>query len=150
MTLKYDVAPYIGSADELYLDMVNAYKTGAKYVIVFDSPKVDIYGILTDNHFEALRRFWTYVQDNPSDFGSQKATVAYVLPDDYGFGLRRSDDRIWGLFPADSLSSKVWNDTNRLVEQYGFGLDVIYDEPGVADSARNRYEKLFFWNATVT
>ena len=150
MTWKYGAAPYIESADELYVDMVDAYKAGAKYVIVFDAPKADIYGIITNDHFNALKRFWTYLQDNPKDFGSQKATVAYVLPKDYGFGLRRADDRIWGLFAADSLSSKVWNDTNKLAKQYGFDLDIIYDEAGVVDSARNRYEQLFFWNETVT
>jgi hypothetical protein len=129
--------------------MVNAYKAGAKYVIIFDAPKLTTYGILNDDHFDALKRFWSYVHDTPQDFDTRKASVAYVLPRDYGFGLRRADDSIWGLFPADALSPKVWNDTNTLVKQYGFGLDIIYDEPGVTDSARNRYEHLFFWNETV-
>jgi hypothetical protein len=47
------------------------------------------------------------------------------------------------------LSRKVWNDVNLLVEQYGFGLDIVYDEPGVVDAARNRYERVILWNATV-
>jgi hypothetical protein len=149
LTWKYDAPPYIESGVELYDDMVRAYKLGAKYVIVFNYPKLDTYGILTEEHFDALERFWDYVYDNPQDFGTQKAKVAYVLPKDYGFGLRRSDDGIWGLFEADELSTKVWSDVNKLVALYGFGLDIIYDEPGVVDAARNRYERLLFWNETI-
>jgi hypothetical protein len=149
ITWKYDSPPYIESGAELYTDMVNAYKNGARYVVVFDVPKPGTYGILQEEHFHALKQFWSYVHDNPQDFGSQNATVAYVLPMDYGFGLRRPDDSIWGLFPPDALSPKVWNDANMLVKQYGFGMDIIYDEPGVVDAARSRYERLFFWNETL-
>ena len=31
----------------------------------------------------------------PQDFGTKKGKIGYILPQDYGFGLRRSDDRIW-------------------------------------------------------
>lgn len=147
---KYDAPPYIESDTELYNDMVEAYKAGSKYIIVFDYPKTDTYGILTENHFNKLKQFWTYAHDNPNDFNSQKATVAYVLPEDYGFGLRRADDRIWGLFPADTLSQKVWNDVNKLASRYGFDFDIIYDEPGVVNAARNRYERIIYWNETVS
>jgi hypothetical protein len=150
LTWKYDAPPYIESAEELYDDMVSAYRAGAKYVVVFDYPKLDTYGILTEEHFEGLKQFWDYTHDNPQDFGSQKATVAYVLPEDYGFGMRRPNDSIWGLFPPDELSAKVWNDVNKLVDVYGFGLDIIYNEPGVVDAARSRYDRLFFWNETVS
>jgi hypothetical protein len=150
LTWKYDAPPYIESGEELYADMVSAYKAGAKYVIVFNYPKLDTYGILKNEHFDALKEFWDYTHDNPQDFGSQKAKVAYVLPEDYGFGLRRPDDSIWGLFPPDELSAQAWNDVNRLVELYGFGLDIIYDEPGVVDAARGRYERLVFWNETIS
>jgi len=146
---KYDAPPYIESGDELYNDMVSAYTNGAKYVIVFDSPKLGTYGTMTEEHFDALKKFWDYYHSNPQDFNSQKATVAYVLPRDYGFGLRRADDKIWGLWEPDELSGKVWSDVNKLVDLYGFGLDIIYDELGVVDAARNRYERLFFWNETV-
>jgi hypothetical protein len=149
ITWKYNAQPYVEPSEGLYADMVNAYRAGAKYVVVFDSPKLTPYGILGDDHFDALQRFWSYVHDNPNDFGSENAAVAYVLPEDYGFGLRGPNDSIWGLFPADALSEKVWNDTNRLVGQYFFGLDIIYDEPGVVDAARSRYQQIYFWNETV-
>ncbi len=116
MTWKYNAQPYIESGDELYADMVNVYKAGARYVIVFDAPKLHPYGILNDDHFNALKRFWSYIHGAPQDFDTRKASVAYVLPKDYGFGLRRPDESIWGLFPADALSPKVWNDTNTLGE----------------------------------
>ena len=149
LTWKYDAPPYIESAANLYNDMVLSYKLGAKYVIIFDHPKLDTYGILTDEHFEALKKFWDYYHDNSQDFNSQKANIAYVLPKDYGFGLRRADDRIWGLFEPDELSGKVWSDVNKLVDLYGFGVDIVYDEPGVVEADRTRYEWLFFWNETI-
>jgi hypothetical protein len=149
ITWKYDAPPYIESGEELYNDMVSAYKNGAKYVIVFNYPKLDTYGIMTDEHFTALKQFWNYVHNNPQDFGAQKAKVAYVLPEDYAFGLRHADDKIWGLFEPDALSGKVWSDVNKLVDLYGFGLDIVYDEPGVVDAARNRYERLVFLNENI-
>jgi hypothetical protein len=149
LTWKYDAPPYIESGTDLYDDMVLTYKLGAKYVVIFDHPKLDTYGILTDEHFEALKKFWDYYHSNPQDFNSQKANIAYVLPKDYGFGLRRVDDGIWGLFGPDELSGKVWNDVNKLVHLYGFGVDIVYDEPGVVEAARTRYELLFFWNETI-
>jgi len=146
---KYDAPPYIESGEELYNDMIIAYRSGAKYIIVFNYPKLNTYGLLEDEHFDALTRFWDYVRNNPHDFGSQKAKVAYILPENYAFGLRRPDDKIWGLFESDDLSEKVWSDVNKLINQHGFRFDIIYDEPGVATVARSRYEQLFFWNQTI-
>jgi hypothetical protein len=149
ITWKYDRVPYIESGDELFADMVSAYKTGSKYVVIFNYPKIDKYGLLAQEHLDALKSFWNYIHNNPQEFGSQKGKVAYVMPKDYGFGLRRPDDGIWGLFGPDELSAKIWNDVNTLVEINGFGLDIIYNEPGVVDSARKRYDRLFFWNETI-
>jgi hypothetical protein len=129
--------------------MVSAYKTGSKYVVIFNYPKIDKYGLLSQEHLDALKSFWDYIHDNPQEFGSQKGKLAYVMPEDYGFGLRRPDDGIWGLFGSDELSAKIWNDVNTLVEINGFGLDIIFNEPGVVDSARKHYGRLFFWNETI-
>jgi hypothetical protein len=149
ITWKYNKAPYIESGDELFADMVSAYKTGSKYVVIFNYPKLEKYGLLKEEHFDALKNFWDYIHNNPQEFGSQKGKVAYVMPEDYGFGLRRPDDGIWGLFGPDELSAKTWNDVNTLVEINGFDLDIIFNEPGVVDSDRTRYDRLFFWNETI-
>lgn len=149
ITWKYDKPPHVESGDELYTDMVSAYRTGSKYIVIFNYPKIHKYGLLTEEHFEALKKFWDYINNNPQDFGIEKGKVAYILPENYGFGLRRPDDRIWGLFEPDELSNKVWKDVNSLVEHYGFEFDIIYNEPGVVESAINSYEYMFFWNTTI-
>ena len=150
VTWEYTKEPYIESGEELCEDMVLAYKNGAKYVVVFDYPKIGQYGILTDEHFDALKDFWSYIHSNPQEHGVIQGEVAYVLPEDYGFGFRYAEDKIWGLWEADELSQKVWDDVNTLLDQYGSRLDIVYDDPEVIDAVKNRYDKLFFWNETVT
>jgi hypothetical protein len=150
VTWTYDNPPYIESGQELYDDLVLAYHSGAKYVVVFDYPKIGQYGILTDEHLDAMKEFWEYIHSNPTDFGINYGEVAYVLPQDYGFGFRSSRDRIWGLWDADDLSQKVWNDLDKLILQYGSRLDIVYAEPKFDSDIRNRYENLFFWNETIS
>lgn len=149
ITWKYDSAPYIEDADSLYDDLTLAYTTGAKYIVVFDHPKIGPYGILSEDHFDALKRFWDFSHRNPQVFGSTKAEVAYVLPRDYGSGLRKPDDTIWGIFPADDLSAKAWNDVNLMVSKYGTGFDILFDDEDFA-SVGTRYDKVIFWNETAT
>jgi hypothetical protein len=150
VTWTYNDAPYIESGDELYDDLVLAYDTGAKYVVVFDYPEVERYGILTEDHFDALKKFWSYIHSSPENHGSVEGEVAYVLPKDYGYGFRGPDDTIWGLWEPDQLSKKVWDDVNSLVGRYGSRLDIVYDDPAFSDAIRHRYGELFFWNETVT
>ncbi len=150
ITWEYTEEPYIESREELYDDMVLAYKNGAKYLVVFNYPKIEQYGILTDEHFGALKDFWSYIHINPQEYGVIHGEAAYVLPEDYGFGFRYPEDKIWGLWEADELSQKVWNDVNTLLDRYSFRLDIVYNEPEVMDSLKNRYDKLFFWNETIT
>jgi hypothetical protein len=152
ITWESTESPYIESGEELYEDMVLAYKTGAKYVVVFDYPKIGQYGILSDErgHFDAMKDFWTYIHSNPQEHGAIQGEAAYVLPQDYGFGFRSPTDKIWGLWNADNLSEKVWNDANTLIEQYGARLNIIYDDPEVMNAIESHYDKLFFWNQTIT
>lgn len=149
ITWKYDNAPYIESDEELYKDLILAYTNGAKYMIIFDYPKTGPYGILDDNHFNALKRFWDYARSNPQDFGSIKAEAAYVLPKDYGSGLRSATDTIWGIFPPDDLSAKAWNDINTIIDRYGAGFDIVFDDESLGN-VTSRYGKVFYWNETVT
>ncbi len=149
VTWKYNDYPYLESGQELYDDLTLAFKAGAKYMIVFDSPKTGTYGILNDDHFDALQRFWTYAHGNPGDFGSTNPRVVYVLPKDYGFGLRSATDNIWGIFPPDKLSSNVWGNVTKLITQYGTGFDVAFDDEDFAKS-HTHYGRVFFWNQTIT
>ena len=146
----YDNTPYIESPDELYQDLILSYRNGARYSIVFDYPKNDTtYGILSAQHLAKMKDFWSYVQNNPQDYGVERGEVAYVLPSEYGFGFRNAVDHVW-IWDADSLSSKVWNDANKLLSQYGSSLDIVYDDAETFAGIQNRYSKLFFWNETIT
>lgn len=149
ITWKYDGVPYIEDPDSMYNDLTLAYTAGSKYTIVFDYPKTDTYGILTDQHFDALKRFWDWSHANPQAFGSTKATAAYVLPGDYGSGLRSATDNIWGLFSPDSLSAKAWNDINLMTSRYGAGFDIVFDD-GTLGNVSARYATVFFWNETIS
>jgi hypothetical protein len=105
---------------------------------------------LTEDHFNALKDFWNYVHSNPQEHGVIQGELAYVLPQDYGFGFRNPRDTIWGLWNADDLSAKVWNDANKLIVQYGSSLDVVYGDTEFMGTVTSRYGELLFWNETIT
>lgn len=148
---KYNQDPYLESGDELYSDLSLAYSAGAKYAFVFSfsNPNITNYGTLADEHFAVLQKFWNTLHSNPGSFGSNKPEAAYIVPKDYGFGFRSSNDVIWGLFPADELSQKIYNDTNTLTAKYGSRYDILYDEPQVGPLL-GCYSIVFYWNQTVT
>jgi len=152
LTWTYNGPPYLVSGDELYDDLVLAYHNGAKYAVIFDHP--DLYpefGILTEDHFGNLTDFWNYVDSNPDKHGTIKAEVAYVLPQNFGFGFRNSDDTIWGLWSADTdeRTEKIWGDVNQLIDEYGFSLDIVYSDPEFNDELKRHYDKVFFWNEII-
>jgi hypothetical protein len=149
VTWKYNMEPYLEDGEELLKDLKLAYAAGAKYMIVFDYPKIGPYGTLNEGHFDALKEFWEYAHGNPQDFGSQETEVAYVLPRDYGFGFRNPRDTIWGLWNFDELSQKVWGDVNKMLNQYGSRFDIVYDDSETIAGVQSRYRKLYFWNETI-
>jgi len=128
--------------------MVYAYQNGAKYILVFDYPEDSAFGILQEEHLEALRQFWQYVTDNPRITNAVADRVAYVLPKNYGFGFRMSNDKIWGLWTADNQSNKIWSDANSLLGQHKEKLDIIYEDT-VGQNGALAYKKLIFWNGTI-
>jgi hypothetical protein len=151
LTYTYDNAPYLASGSELYQDMVTAYKNGAKYIIVFDYAMDDetriAYGILQQEHLDALKQFWEYVKTNPRPSNPVTERVAYVLPPDFGYGFRGSDDWFWGIWKDSALSTHIWNDVNTYSEQYGQKFDIIYaDSLNFDDLA---YSEIIYWNGTV-
>ncbi len=148
ITWTYTHEPYLQSAEQLYTDLVLSYEAGAKYIVIFNYPKTGQYGLLTQDHLNSMRRFWNYAKNNLDQFGINEATVAYVLPQDYGFGFRKPHDTIWGLWNADQLSQKIWDDTQTLVTKYGITLDIIYDGPEF-EEMKSKYSKLYYWNQTI-
>lgn len=151
---KYNQGPYLENETELETDLSLAYSAGAKYAIVFSYPMFptnNSYGTLQKEHFEALQRFWSTLQRNPASLGSNKPEAAYIVPANYGFGFRSSSDTIWGLFQADSLSAKIFDDTNNtLPAMYGSRFDVLYNEPEVIAPMLGNYRSIFYWNQTIT
>jgi len=148
ITWTYDKEPYIESGQELYDDMVYAYQNGAKYILAFNYPEDTTFGILKEEHMKALKQFWQYTKDNPRSTNEVKDNVAYILPKDYGFGFRKPNDKIWGLWDADNHSKKIWSVANSLLEQYREKLDIIYEDY-VGHRSALIYEKLIFWNGTI-
>ncbi len=149
---KYNQGLYLENGTELYNDLSLAYSSGAKYAFVFSYPKIGEYGTLSDEqgHFEALKQFWDTLHSNPSSFGSNKAQAAYIVPENYGFGFRNKNDHIWGLFPSDTLSTKIYDDVNNtLIPTYGARFDILYNEPQVIEPILKDYSKVFYWNQTL-
>ena len=149
ITWSYDNPPYIESAGELYEDMITAYQAGAKYIIVFNYPETGTYGLLTDEHFTAIKQFKNFISKNPQNKTSNLQKLAYVLPENYGWGLRGPKDKIWGVWEADEKSPKIWSDLNNLVEKYDHDFDIVYDCPWTRLFAKQHYNTLIWWNGTV-
>jgi hypothetical protein len=147
----YDEPPYLESGPKILQDMLTAYRAGAKYVIVFNYPKypeTNPYGILKEEHFTAMKRFWNYVHAYPRDaYGKVEGHVAFVLPKDYGWGMRNIEDNIWGLWPADGKAPLIWENMNKLIQKYGLELDIVYDDARF--SIGEKYSKVYLWNATI-
>lgn len=144
--------PEIGveNATQLYSDMTFAWQSGAKYIVVFDGNSTDASssGVLTQEHIDAMKQFWNYTKTNTRN-GEYPADIAYVLPVDYGYGFRSPSDTIWGLWNADALSTKVWNDANSLFVTYGNNLDIVYENRIDSQPIALPYKTLIFWNGTT-
>ncbi|MGD6810682.1 MAG: hypothetical protein ACQCN3_13375 [Candidatus Bathyarchaeia archaeon] len=149
ITWKYDQPPYLASGDEIYQQMKESYECGAKYVTIFNYAEdmTGPYGTLQEEHFQALERFWNnVVQNNDVVHGGIKAEAALVLPADYGWGMRRPDDSIWGLWDANDTSTQIWSQLQSRLEQFGTKLDIVYDD--AAFPIAGKYNNVFYWNQT--
>ena len=144
----YRQPPYLESGTEMLKDMITAYRAGAKYIIVFNYPKINPYGILEEEHFTAMKKFWSLIHCFPrSIYGRVEGKIAFVLPKDYGWGMRNLDDKTWGFWPPDDLSPLIWDNMNKLIKRYGLKLDIIYDDPRF--NFEEKYSKIYFWNSTI-
>ncbi len=148
ITWTYNQPPYLETGPETLIDMVTAYDAGAKYILLFNHPQypeTNEYGILNDDHFLAMQEFWNYAKTHPRDPAKTQADVALVLPKDYGWGMRRPDDKIWGLWPADNDSAIIWQNLNAFTQKYGLKLDIIYDDE---KPITKNYSEQYLWNQT--
>jgi hypothetical protein len=149
ITWKYNHPPYLDTGKAIYDQMRMAYEAEAEYVVVFnyaedmDGP----YGTLQEEHFEYLERFWNeVVQSSAVKQGSVKAEAVLVLPENYGWGMRDPEDKIWGLWGPDEKSQQIWELSRNLLDQYGYGLDIVYDDPEFP--VQGKYPKVYYWNHT--
>ena len=149
VTWKYMGQPYLASGEEIYDQMRMAYECGAEYVVLFNYAEdmYGPYGTLGKDHFEALERFWSEVVENPEVVhGGIKADTVLVLPRNYGWGMRRLEDRIWFWGP-DENSSQIWEISRKLLLQYGLRLDIVYED--LACPVSGKYNQIYYWNQTV-
>ena len=134
---------------EMLQDMLVAYETGAKYVIIFNyptNPPGNPYGILTGEHFVAMQKFWNHIQQHPEEYGKTEAQAAMVLPKNYAWGMRTPEDKIWGYWGPDEKSQQIWELSQDLLDQYGLSLDIVYDDPDFPIAGM--YQEIYYWNYT--
>lgn len=149
ITWKYDQPPYLPAGEELYQQMCTAYENGASYVVVFNyaSDMKGAYGTLTEDHFQALERFWNKTVNNPSvKHGSVRAEAVFVLPKNFGSGLRSQHDIVWGLWSPTEAQQQIWIRLQEALVLYGQELDVIYDDSAYA--VVDKYTHVIYWNQT--
>ncbi len=148
ITWAYGQPPYMEPGPELYNDMVLAYENGAKYIVIFDSNANYTQNVLVQGQLDAMKQFWQYVQDNPRTITPASERTAYVLPADYAYGFGGPDDKIWGLWNADSLTIDIGMSIVTLLQMDGNHLDIVYpDGPQTVESAG--YGSAIYWNNTI-
>lgn len=149
ITWTYNNPPYIDSEAQILQDMITAYRAGARYVVVFDFPYDQPFGILEEEHFDAMENFWSMTRSpHQSSLEKVEADVAFVLPKDYGWGMRTIDDNIWGVWPPDDKAPLIWENMNALIQRYGLKLDIIYDDPRF--NFEEKYSQTYYWNSTIS
>jgi hypothetical protein len=151
VTTRFYDGRILESGSELYDDLVLGFNSGAKFAVVFDyaltvstsgqemvAYQPQEYGILKDEHFEALKNFWQYTQKNPERRGSTVANVALVVPQNLGFGFRNAGDTVWGA-NGDALSQAIWAETYKYINQYGDRVDIVYNDHEFIGSIKTHY-----------
>ncbi len=148
-TWKYMQPPYLDTGQNLYNQMKTAYNAGAKYILIFDiafDNGTSPYGTMKTEHFQALKTFWEQVVTKQPPT-SPPADAVLVLPHNYGSGLGSATDKIWGFWGPDDKSATVWNTTQTLLNKYGTGLDIIYEDPSYP--IQGNYSRVYYWNQTI-
>ena len=145
ITWTYNQTPYLENGTQLYNDMVLAYNSGAKYIVIYDSSQNYTSSTLTENHYEMLKSFWNYMMQNPDKQGSLKADTALVLPQDYGFGFGSPTSSVWQDHQADNWTEKLYSDVTTFVNQHTPKVDIMFNDPEFQGSIQNKYDKVLYW-----
>ena len=145
ITWTYDQPPYLVNGTEMYNQLVAGYTAGAKYEIIFDYPTItgNPYGILTQDQFDAMQKFWNNIPTLKID---DKAEAALVLPPNFGSGFSNPQEDIWGLWPPNNNSTLIYNNMQTLLSRYGTRLDVVYDDPHYP--LEGNFTQVYWWNQT--
>ena len=147
ITWKYNVPPYLGNGTEIFNQMRTAYECGAEYFVFFNyyEENGNPYGTMKDEHFKALESFWNNVVKNPNIVnGSIKADSVLVLPENYGWGMRWPEDKIWGIFKADDKAQQIWNLLQSILENHNLTADIVYEDADFPLAPE--YQHIYYWN----
>jgi hypothetical protein len=148
ITWESQSAPYLQNGNQMYSEMRQAYESGAEYVLVFNySPNDNGTGLLQNEHFAALSKFWTDIVQNPKETNNVTVKDVLILPQNYGWGMRNPTDNIWGLWQADNSSKQVWSAVQSSLSSYGSKLDIVFAYP--AYPVAGRYQHVYYWNQTI-
>jgi hypothetical protein len=145
ITWTYNQTPYLETGPQLYSDMVLAYNSGAKYIAIYDSTQNYTGTTLTQDHYNALKHFWSYMQQNPDKNGVYKADTAVVLPQDYGFGFRSPSDSVWQYHSSDNWTQKLFFDITNYVNTHRSTVDVVYNDQEFQSAIQNKYRTVLNW-----
>jgi hypothetical protein len=150
LTWKYTQPPYLPNGEEMFVQMKTSYEAGAEYVVIFNySEDPANPNTLQEEHFWALEHFWNEVVQNPEvTHGGIKAEAAFVLPENYGWGMRNPYDTMWGMWPADNNSQEIWNKMQNRISQYGLKLDIVFEDPNYP--VEGKYLNIYYYNQTTT
>jgi hypothetical protein len=149
ITWKYQQPPYLDNGTEILSQMRTAYECGAKYIVLFDYYDSDSnpFGTMQAEHFQALESFWMDVIKNPDEIrGSIKANSALVLPQNYGWGTRWMEDKVWGIFKADNQTRQMWDLMQLTLQKQSLKTDIIYADSEFA--LPTQYQKIYSINST--
>jgi hypothetical protein len=133
---------------ESYQNMLNAYNAGAKYLLMFNGNDTlgTPYGDLTEAYYQKMHQFWNYAASHPRDLSQTRPQAVFILPPDYGWGMRTSIDSIWGIWSTDSSSALIWQGMENLIAKYGLKLDIVYQNNS---SSLSNYKTVYHWNSTA-
>ena len=151
ITWKYNKPPYLDSGTEILSQMRTAYEAGAKYFVLFNYYEEDSnpYGTMMEQHFQALENFWSNVVTNPQiTQGTIEADSVLVFPKSYGWGMRTSEDKIWGVYKADDQTHQFWELKQAVLQNHGLRTDIVYEDAEYP--LIEGYQNIYYWNQNTT